>query len=283
MGFFYSSMRSEPIRVLAIMEASSVTGPAKNLIEFSCQAFLPDPELPRAAVSIITFQRGPLEPENAFVAAVRHAGLPAEVIAERFRFDWSVASRLKAVVDRVQPHLIQSHNSKSHLLVRLTGLWRHYPWIAFHHGYTAVDLKDKLYNQADRLSLPAARCVVTVCGAFSEKLQRIGVSAERIQIRHNMVRPLPAATPQQIAELRSRLAIPPEPQVILSVGRLSSEKGHLDLVEALGIVRRRRPDLPFRCVVVGGGPQRRQIERRCIALGLADWITLAGYQGDVAP
>ena len=36
-------------------------------------------------------------------------------------------------------------------------------WLAYHHGYTAENLKMRLYNQLNRWLLPAADVVVTVC------------------------------------------------------------------------------------------------------------------------
>ena len=34
------------------------------------------------------------------------------------------------------PDVVESHAVKSHFLVRLSGLKRLAPWVAFHHGYT---------------------------------------------------------------------------------------------------------------------------------------------------
>src|SRR5262249_52546985 len=49
---------STTIRILAFMEASCVTGPAKNLIEFARRAAQIQPPLLRACITIATFQRG---------------------------------------------------------------------------------------------------------------------------------------------------------------------------------------------------------------------------------
>ncbi len=271
------------LRVLALIEAYSITGPAKNLIEFARQARLADPELPPVEISIATFQRGRLDPPNAFVTGARQAGLTVDVIAERRRYDPTVFSQLRAIVADRRPHILQSHNGKSHFLVRLAGLGRRYPWVAFHHGYTDTDLKDRIYNQFDRWSLRAAHCVVTVCEAFGRRLERIGVPAGRIRIQRNIVPPFVPPAAEEVQNLRERLGIPAGAKVVLSVGRLSREKGHLDLVEATALLRRRQPGLLFRLVLVGEGPQRASLERRCAALGLNEWVVLAGHQADARP
>jgi Glycosyl transferase 4-like domain len=141
--------QDKTVRVLALMEATSVAGPAKNLIEFARRARQPEPGRIRAEISIVTFERGAGR-RNAFVQAAQDAGIPVIVLSERRRFDSGVLRQLRDAVLREKPDIIQSHNNKSHLLVRLLRLHREYPWMAFNHGYTAVDLKDRIYSQFDR-------------------------------------------------------------------------------------------------------------------------------------
>jgi glycosyltransferase involved in cell wall biosynthesis len=259
-----------------MMEAASVTGPAKNLIEF---ARLAAQTASGAEVAILTFQRGEVEAPNPFVKAARENGLSVDIARERFAFDPGILPQLRAMVAARQPDIIQSHNVKSHFLVRLLGLYRRRRWIAFHHGYTTTDKKMEVYNQLNRWSLRAAHQVVTVCGPFSLELQRMGIPAERIAIRHNMVKPFVAPPAFEVARLREELGIPEGIPVILSVGRLSREKGHLDLIAALGRLRGRS----FRLVLVGDGPERDPIEKLCAGLGLTDAVILTGRQQDVRP
>ncbi len=276
-----SDDRSSVIRIVAIIEAVSVSGPAKNLIAFAREAAKPEPGLPRAEVAVVTFQRGRAAISGAFTDAVRAAGLTLEVIPERRAFDHSILPALRSVIRERQPDIIQTHSVKSHFLVRWTGLARQYPWIAFHHGYTWPDLRMTLYNQIDRWSLPAARQVVTVCKAFALELERFGIPAGRIGILHNMASPFTPATAAEVAEARERFAIPAGTDVILSVGRLSREKGHLDLVDAADILE--RLGHRFRLIIVGEGPERPALERKIAALGSRDRIILAGHQRDMRP
>src|SRR3954464_11693519 len=105
-----------PIKVIALMEATTITGPAKLLIEF-CKLAREGASalegLPRVEASIVTFHRGRATPRNGsslsrdaaapnrddspneFVAAAREAGVEVDVIEERFRFDTSVVGQLR--------------------------------------------------------------------------------------------------------------------------------------------------------------------------------------------
>jgi glycosyltransferase involved in cell wall biosynthesis len=63
---------------------------------------------------------------------------------------------------------------------------------------------------------------------------------------------------------------------IACVAGLRDYKGHRWLVEACALLRAR--GVAFRCVLVGDGPERRAIEARIAAAGLADAVELLGNQ-----
>jgi glycosyltransferase involved in cell wall biosynthesis len=278
--------RPSPIRLLTLLEATTVTGPAKALIDFCSRAPAlaeAEPGVPRVETSIVTFQRGDPSAPNRFVEAARGAGVEVDVIEERFRFDPRVVAQLRRVVERRAPDLVETHMIKSHFLVKLSGVARRMPWVAFHHGYTTTDLKMRLYNRLNRLTLPAATRVTTVCGPFARQLEREGVSPERIFVCHNSVVPAPRAGVSEARKLKARLGVAEGERVILSVGRLSREKGHVDLVHALGRLAGLHPALRFKAVVVGDGPERARVEAAAAASGLGDRLVFAGHADDVRP
>jgi glycosyltransferase involved in cell wall biosynthesis len=271
-----------PLRVLALVEATTVTGPAKNLIRF-CEMVLADPAAD-LSISIAAFHRHSSNSEsNAFLDAVRAAGIELDVIPERRRFDSSVLPALREIVARRHPDVIQTHAPKSHFLVRRMGLQRDSGWIAFHHGDTAEDLKMRLYTQLDRWSLRAAHRSVTVCEPFADLLVARGVRRERIQIVPNAMAAVPLVAKEDVSALRDRLALPPAARVILTVGRLSSEKGHADLLTALRLLLRDHPKLSIKLILVGDGIERPSLERTAAAPDLASSVIFAGHTSNVWP
>jgi glycosyltransferase involved in cell wall biosynthesis len=236
------------IRVLALMEARSVTGPAKNLLAVARGLA----QEQAASIRIVVFTRH--ETSNAFIEACERAGVAVDVIRERYRFDLGVIPQLRNIIHRSAPDILQSHITKSHFLIRLCGLNRDLPWIAFNHGYTAEDLKVRLYNQLDRWSLRGADRVVTVCGAFADRLRRWGISERRITVLHNAVQPFPPVTP---------------------------EKAHAGLLHAVAALKRRAGAPAFRLVMVGDGPERERLKALCRELGVTDLVVFAGTTADV--
>jgi len=167
------------MRLLAVVEATSVTGPAKNLLEFARVA---GPMGVEVAIAAITRSA-----QEFLYEAVREAGIGVEVVNERRVFDRAVIRGLREAVSRVAPVIIQTHAVKSHFLARWAGLTHINPWIAFHHGYTESAPRVRLYNQLDRWSLRAARRVITVSGPFRAELVRRGIARDRIEIVHNAI------------------------------------------------------------------------------------------------
>ncbi len=254
--------RTRSAVVLAFVEADTVTGPAANLLELqrAANTLAMNGSAPfRLQIVIATFQRRSKGPRAAreLMGAAARAGVRVLQIPERFRLDPGIIALLRRTVGAIDPDVVQTHSVKSHALVRLAGIQRERPWIAFHHGYTRPDLKMQLYNQADRWSLPAAHRVVTPARAFIAELVQRGVAQDAIVVIPNAVDlNVARACDSERNALRKWLGGSERDRIVLSIGRLSREKGHADLVRAVGLLRQRRPELDVRLVIVGDGPER---------------------------
>ena len=261
-----------PIRVLAILEAKTVTGPAKNLLEL-CRTVSGWPEI---HVAVACFDRG--GGDNDFTAAAAEAGVKVLRIPEQSSWDLSTVSGLRRLIEIESPDIVQTHAVKSHFLIYLSRVWKQRRWIAFHHGYTATDVKMRVYNQFDRLSLPAAHRIVTVSHAFERQLLGLGIPRSRIEVLHNSVSPEWAAHVESMdrAAIRSSLGIEPEEEVLLAVGRMSKEKRHIDLLEAYHVLQRQ--GVRARLILAGDGPERARLE----AAGDAG-VIFTGQVRDPAP
>jgi glycosyltransferase involved in cell wall biosynthesis len=271
------------VRILAMMEAASLTGPAKNLIGFCRWLRSPEGVDTGLSVAIATFDRNArARASDSFVGAARAAGIETHVIRERFRFDPGVIPQLREITGKAQPDIIQTHNNKSHLLVRLLPELRtRRLWFAFHHGDAYPDFKQRLYNQVDRVTLRVADRVISVCEAFGPRLVGYGVDPERIRILHNAATPLPQVAEPERARLREQLGVGRHEAVILSIGRLSREKGHADLLRALELAL--SITRAWKLVLVGTGPEREALGRLASVLGIEQRVRFAGFHADVRP
>jgi glycosyltransferase involved in cell wall biosynthesis len=95
------------------------------------------------------------------------------------------------------------------------------------------------------------------------------------------VKPFPPPEPEALRAVRAEIPAAEGTPLIVTIGRLSSEKGHLDLLEAAAQLRRVQDR--FHLVLVGEGIERPRIEAARRRLGLEAHVTLAGLCGDVRP
>jgi glycosyltransferase involved in cell wall biosynthesis len=274
------------IKLLTLVEATNINAVAKTVLEFyraARELNQEQPDFPLIEGCAVTFdrQREGARP-NDFVATARELGLDVEVIPERRRFDLSVIAALRDIVAGHGADLLVTNSVKSHFLVWRSRLWRKYPWVAIHHGYTDTDRKMRLYNRLDRWSLPHADRLITVCGAFAQDLMdSTGVPLEKISVQHNSIRREPPASAMDVEALRNRLGITNAERVVLSVGRLSREKGHIDLIEGFSRLRETQPEISCKLIIVGDGPERDRLEDAAGSLGCKERVIFTGQVSDV--
>lgn len=101
------------------------------------------------------------------------------------------------------------------------------------------------------------------CGFLADRLRALGWANEKVRVHYPGV--------EVPAESRWRA----ESDVVMAIGRFVEKKGFGTLLEALAILRRRRPSI--RAVLVGDGPLRRDLQRHSVRLGIADRVTFAGW------
>ncbi|MBL8175190.1 MAG: glycosyltransferase [Bryobacterales bacterium] len=272
----------EAIRVLVLLEAYTISGSAKGVLEFARESIRYPAPQPKVEISLITFRRPPTSEQPVLRNAIQELGIAWDAVEEQGRFDRSVIPHLRLLAQKRNPHIVWSNSVKSHFLVRYAGLNRARGWVAFHHGYTATDTKMLLYNQLDRWSLRAADRVLTVCRPFAAQVQAMGIDAKKIHVQHMPARAAGTVAGSETAALRTAWKLDGAGRIILTIGRLSREKGHADLLRAFQRLRRMH-DQPLHLLIVGEGPERPHLEALCRDLQLTGSVTLTGHQNHLWP
>jgi glycosyltransferase involved in cell wall biosynthesis len=269
-------MSADTIRLLAILEARSITGPARNLLDF-CR-FARELQGRHVETSIVTWRRPDQRGGDEFLDAAGTAGIEVEVIEEQSAFDRQGVAALRRIVQRRDPDVLQTHAVKSHFLLRVSGLARSKPWVAFHHGYTFQDFRMRAYNLLDRWSLRVPSRVVTMNQVFARHLAARGVPADRIKVLHNAIESA-WLTQGSVTRDQARrdLGIGSDRPLVIAVGRLSREKAFDCLLEALANLR------DALLLLVGDGPERSKLARQAARLGLEDRVRLVGQIREVRP
>jgi len=221
-------------------------------------------------------------------AAIEQLGLPIE----EFGLRGSLARlntghqilRLAAFMAREGVRLVHANDFYANLLAvpaaRLTGVKVIASRFDLGHWYS------RAHHVLEALASRTADAVYTNAEAVRDMcVVQEGIPANRVVVVHNGIDleefdrarqgPLLASVPglEAGADGRSR-----RPAVAVSAN-LYPVKGHLDLIEALEIVRRTVPDVLVLCA--GEGPMRPVLEQQIRARGLRDNFVLLGHRLDV--
>jgi glycosyltransferase involved in cell wall biosynthesis len=270
----------ERIRALVFHENATATGVGRVALGFADAARHKESDLPAVDVTFVMYRRN--DQQTAFASAALAVGIPVIEVPERGRWDLKVLPEIRRIVREFQPDILETHNIKSHFLVRANGLHREFPWVAWNHGYTSKDRLDRAYNQIDRWSLHGAFRLMTMCQPFSAAIQELGVPREKITILHNFVEAYTRPREDEIFRIREQLKLGDE-LLVLTVGRMSLEKGHANLLSAIALLKA-VPGLPkHRFLLVGDGPEEQNLRRQAASLGIEDRILWTGFQKNVAP
>ena len=272
---------------MSIVEAAVITGPMKPLLMFSQLARRGFEGHPAIEHSVLTTARPAIirgTVRNQFLKAADDIGLDADIVPEGFLFDPRVLWRMARRMHARNPDIVETHDFKSHFLfwiLRHCGVARGARWIAFHHGYTKMSWKVRVYQQLDRLSLRAADRVVTLCCPFVQQLRDRGVPQQKIRVTSNAVELRQRIPSSELQKLRLALGIHHGECVIACVGRLSKEKGHADLIKAFQVLLESTAKRQYRLLFVGDGGERGSLQSQAVALG--DRVLFAGHQPDPWP
>lgn len=119
--------------------------------------------------------------------------------------------------------------------------------------------------------------ITTVSKETMKYVLRLGADRTKTQVIYNGV-DINNFRPLNKNESRTRLGLPQNRKIVLSVRRLVYKNGLDTLVESVPMVAKKHPDVLF--VVAGKGPSRKLIEHRIKELGVSENITLAGFVPD---
>jgi glycosyltransferase involved in cell wall biosynthesis len=129
-----------------------------------------------------------------------------------------------------------------------------------------------------------ADCLVFICKAQQRRWLRRGVFSRRNELIYNGVDIEEfgdRGSPEERGRLRGALGFSDADFVIGISALLRPEKNHVQLVDALAVLR--KSGIPARALMIGDGVTRPEIEARALSLGLEGDVVITGLQPDVRP
>ncbi len=262
-------MSAAPLNVLDLRDTHEIGGPGKTILE-TFRAI----DRKRFRLHLGVFGSPGDRARSPFFKAAKELDVPIHEIAASGPYDLGQIWRLRRLVEDQRIDLVHPHETSSDVITYAMSKIARVPIVTTAHGWIANSAKQRAMVALDKRVMRGFDRVIAVSNKIREDLVESGVSPDRITLLHNAIvvenyRRTGAGT------LESIIGRPVPRPVLVSIGRLSPEKGHADLVEALRIVASRGRQIT--AVLAGDGPSMSDIAARVQAAGLADRIFLPGY------
>jgi glycosyltransferase involved in cell wall biosynthesis len=179
---------------------------------------------------------------------------------------------------------VSHHASVSGSLVRMLGdtphiVHFHGPWADESAVEGSPKWKSWLQRRIERKAYHSADRIITLSEAFKRLvIERYGVDESRVHTIPGGIDSAAADPGVGRIAARERLGWPKDRPILLSVRRLVRRVGVDVLVDAVGQIRDRHPDLL--ALIGGSGPLKVELEQRIHNNGLADHVRLLGFIPD---
>ncbi len=174
--------------------------------------------------------------------------------------------------------VVHAHGLKAGWLA--TSLRRRPPVVVTVHNLVLTEVAGPAAWPLQRLEALLPRVADATVATSAEVARRFAGApgADRIAVVPPAWPPPRARRPT--GEVRAELGLGPGHVLLVTAARLHPQKGLDVLLDAVALLRRRRPGV--RCAVVGEGPLEASLRRRVGELGLAEEVVLTGARDDVA-
>lgn len=264
-------MHTQSIQKVAIViDTAFIGGPGKGIIQL-----LRNQQSNRYSYVVFAFSyRKPKSTE--FIDAVRSAGHDIRLLPQRFNCDPTAIFEAIRIARQEKVALVQSHGYKSHLVAMTLSKYLNMPWFAMTHGWTNENWKIRLYRHLERFLLKRADVAGTVSPPLFNEIVRLRGIRSPSRLILNAVDIEDIEGDRTGTDVRVAFSIPANRTVLGVFGRLSPEKGVLEVLEAFQLVNQEQSHLVL--MYVGDGPQRSELTQRMTELGIERKVIFAGYQ-----
>lgn len=261
--------------IMHLIASNFYGGPEKQIVEHLIRL---DKNYYRAVIASFSEGQRPNETlEWAKTAGLTYHGIPMSGPLD-IRAQW----KLNRLLRQEKVDLLCAHGYKACVMGWWAGLRLKIPILAFSRGYTAENIKVSFYEWLERRVIGRLVGIVFVSEGQRKKLKSFGIQGRKNWVVHNAVS-IDRLGKGQATELRGtvckRLGIPENSKMIVTAGRLSPEKGHRFLVEAIGKIVKKEKNTFF--IFCGTGPSKNDLEKQARELGIYEQCRFAGFRRDL--
>ncbi len=196
------------------------------------------------------------------------------------RWDWRIVRDLISIIRDRKIDLMHTQLYHANMYGRLAAFRAGVPVVITEcNVYKTYKFKRKVINRF--LGKRTDRVIAVSNSVRDYVLERDGLDPAKVTVVNNGVdiTRFKPATNQEKVEIRRSLGIDPDLELLGTVSRLSSQKGHTYLLKAFASTLEAFPDLKL--LIVGSGSLEEELKREAAGLDLIDSVRFLGARRDV--
>jgi glycosyltransferase involved in cell wall biosynthesis len=261
--------------VLAELAGSSAYGGGERYLELLFDRL----DRTRYRAMLICPEPGP------FVGRMKERGVETHLVHLAPLFNPFALWRLTRLLVRERVTILQTHGARANFYGRIAGRLAGVPVIisTVHNSlkdYEVRSLRRWLYTVLLRLTLPLVHRIICVSDANRRDLtEECPAVAAKTQTVYNGVDPSAFPSQPDRQTVRQELGTTQGP-VLVTIGRLTDQKGHRYLLQALPRLLETWPQLC--CMFVGDGELREHLQRLAVELAVERSCCFLGVREDIA-
>jgi glycosyltransferase involved in cell wall biosynthesis len=244
------------VKVLHLITELSIGGAQSSLLRL-IEHF----DNPRFEFSVACFYNA----DGSVAAQIRKIGVPVFDLGMKNKAQFSALANLYHLLKRERPFILHTWMFHANLPGRLFGRLTQTPVII--SSERTMGQEGHFRRRLNRLTVPLTDCVICVSQSVADfASQRIGLPVERLVVIPNGIDPNQFENLPAKEHLRRYFNLPEKAFVIGAIGRPRPVKGYQFLLQALGALAPKFPDVLL--LFVGNGPDRERLINQSQRMGL---------------
>lgn len=229
----------------------------------------------RYAVSILCLE----EPVGAFGKQLMEKGVQVASFRRKPGFDTSLVGQIRRYLKRHQVAILHCHQYTPYVYGLSAAVFTSTKVIFTEHGRFFPDKRRRKRVLLNPLLNRFTAYITAISVATKDALiQYENFPSEKIKVIYNGLDDVRYLLPPDVG-LKKELGLPISARIMGTVGRLDSIKNQKMMIKALRQVRVSYPETVL--LIVGDGPERRNLEAFVAELGLTSHVIFTGFREDV--
>jgi len=221
-----------------------------------------------------------------FCNKLQQVGIPYRVVPMGTKFQFGARNAIRGILKESNTSLAHCHGARANWYGRSAAKRAGTPVVfcTTHNSlkdYPYPHWRRRLYVTVDRRTAGLVNQWIAVSDAIRNDLvDYYGIPATKIETIPNGIDPRDLKLVRTREQVRKDLRLSQDSFVLIAIARMTQQKGHRFLLEAVTHLRDRIPKL--RCLLAGDGPLRPSLELQVKQLHIQDCVHFLGFRTDVA-